>query len=277
MLLLTDQPQPALQADLAAWAEARGWAFTVAAYQDVDVSRLDGLQAAVVTAQGAPLELLPADVPLVVVDQHGLQAGGRLSTVGEPGARHDQVGFLAGVMAGLASRSGRVGVVSPTGGAEEAVYRMAFLHGLRYGCPVCLLTEVAATHEAGAELRRVGVDVAFVVPGPSGADLQAALVEAGLRLVWSGAAAPPVGEEQLAGGVRLAPEALVPAALEALLAGQPGESWPYEVTNGGLELVGMNSDLLTPGRARLVNEVFRALAAGELDTGVDPATGEARP
>jgi hypothetical protein len=43
-----------------------------------------------------------------------------------------------------------------------------------------------------------------------------------------------------------------------------------------ISFTGVNPDLFSPGRQRLTEAMLADLLAGYIDTGVDPATGEAR-
>jgi hypothetical protein len=74
--------------------------------------------------------------------------------------------------------------------------------------------------------------------------------------------------------VVFAVEPLIEQALEALVAGEPGTAWSYAIENGGIRLGEIDPEALSPGRQRLLQEAYEAVAAGRLDLGIDPATGE---
>lgn len=212
--------------------------------------------------------------PVVLLEAGEISPGPRLSTVGEPGARHDQAGFLAGVMVGLAGETGWVGLVEETGGPFAAIYKGGFEHGLRYGCPKCRLVSLLASEATADGFRVQGVEVVFVPPGPLAAEVAARLAAGGLWLVWIGD--NPIENAMLAGRVVFAPDDLVLAALESLVAGEPGAAWPYSIENGGILLADVDPEAISPGRQRRLHEAYDAVAAGNLDIGIDPLTGQER-
>ena len=101
-------------------------------------------------ALGGDLQQVAAEgIPIVAVNVPGIEPGASLSTVGN--ARHDQAGFLAGVMTGLASQTGWIGQVTATGGLDEQAYSAGFTQGLLYGCPKCqMISQTAAEYDNGS-------------------------------------------------------------------------------------------------------------------------------
>ncbi len=222
--------------------------------------------------------LAVAGVPVVAIDVQDLQPAERLSTLGEPGARHDQAGFLAGMMAGLATRSGWVGLIDGNGGSwEAAVYRNAFVNGLRYACAACTLVTLSPGEVTADAFRAKGADVVFALPGPEAGEGLASLADTGMWLVHVGDLDVPILTPQVAGRVVFEPEQALVRALEALLAGEPGASWPASLELGSLRLADLNPEAISPGRERLLSEAIEALLANELDIGIDLSTGGARP
>jgi len=282
LLFLSTTRGSALEEALGAWASARGWGVDSGLAGEADVAGLlaePGLQAVVVEGAEPSSSGLAVNwpvLPVVVVDRENAAPGARTSVVGEPGARHDEAGFLAGALAGLISRTGMVGLITETGGRSDPVYIAAFVHGARYGCPGCGVVTLPAGEGTAEGMAAEGADVVFAVPGPEANSSLSRMAEAGLWIVWAGETPPAVPAEQVAGGVAFAPEALVPQALEALLAGGLGRAWPYSVANGGVRLAGLNPAAVSPGRQRILEAAVEALAIGELDIGVDPVTGEER-
>jgi basic membrane protein A len=282
VLLLSTAHDPPLEETLQAWATARGWGLEVRLVSGVDPTPLlaePGLQAVVIgrgVADSASQVAVASTFLLVVVDGETVTPGARASVIGGLGTRHDEAGFLAGLLAGLVSRTQSVGLIGETGGEGEAVYASAFQHGVRYSCPGCLLQVVSAGAEAVSTLEAHEADVAFVIPGPEAEAALSRLAGAGLWVVWVGETPAAIPVDRLAGGVGYLAERLVPAALDALLAGEPGEAWPYSVANGGVGLLSLNAAAISPGRQRILEAAVEALSTGELDIGVDPVTGEER-
>jgi hypothetical protein len=116
------------------------------------------------------------------------------------------------------------------------------------------------------------VEVAFVVPGPGAAETAAQLVEGGLWLVWVGDL--PTPDLRIVGQVVFAADGLILQALDAMQAGEPGAAWPYSIGNGGIRLGDVDPEAISPGRQRLLQEAYDAVAAGQLDLGIDPVSGQ---
>jgi hypothetical protein len=265
-LLLVGEAQDTLTSTLQSWAEQRGWEFREALGSDLG---LEAAAAVLVGPQGeAELPALSAaDVPVVTLDLEGVSAAPRISTVGQPGARRDQAGFLAGALAGLISQSGAVGLIGDP--ADEA-YQTAFLHGLRYLCVGCSLVGLAPDAASADAFRAKGVDVVAVLPGAAAGAAAQRLAGAGFWLVLVDQPAEPFGPNEVAGRVVFEAGSMLTDALEALLSGQPGQAWPYSVELDSIQVVEVHSTALSAGRRQLLDEIVGALAAGSLDPGVDP-------
>lgn len=271
LLLITGEGVEGLQTALQAWAQERGWTFAVRSPADLD-GWVDtpGLQAVVEFGSGLTVEQLSSaapDVLVVTVDHPDASPGDRLSTVGLLEARYDQAGFLAGVMTGLASQSWVV--ASITGGGEhDAVYLAAFERGLKYGCPRCWPEMVGAFGATADELVSRRVDAVFIAPGAG--QLSPSFTTTGfLRFVYVQEAPPELSPDRIAGYVIFDSQPLVLEALEGLLAGEGGRAWPYAIDNGSILLGPLNSEGISPGRQRLLEEAFDLLASGELDVGTE--------
>jgi hypothetical protein len=226
--------------------------------------------AAVLTgAQGeaALPALTAAEVPIVTLDLEGVSAEPGISTVGQPGARRDQAGFLAGALAGLISQSGGVGLI---GDPADEPYQTAFLHGLRYLCVGCSLVGLAPEAASADAFRVKGVDVVAVLPGAAAGSAAHTLAGAGFWLVLVDQPAEPFDPSELAARVVFEAGAMLTGALEALLSGQPGQAWPYSVELGSIRVVEVHPGALSFGRQQVLDEIVGALAAGSLDPGTDP-------
>jgi len=271
-VLLIAQTPVAWEESLESLVSSSGWLLIVSDLPSAS-TYLQGSSAviAIVSVQEAldgDLQQAAAEgIPVVMVDVRGVDPGPSLSTVGENGARHDQAGFLAGVMAGLASQSGSVGEVTATGGPQEAAYSAGFSQGLLWGCPQCELVSQPAAEMSPDGFRAKGVDVVFPIPGPAADEVAEVLGAGGLPMVWVGEGGPP-GETRV-GRVIFEADRLVIPALEALMETGEGEAWPYSIESHTILIVDINEDLLSPGRQRLLDEAYEAIAAGELDIGTD--------
>lgn len=266
-LVLIAEGVPTLAEPLREWAAARNWQLRLVAPQETE-RLLAGAQVepmAVVSLQ-APL-VSDLTGPQVLVEIEGAVPQSAVSTVGEPGARHDQAGFLAGVITGLTSQTGWVGLVEGSDHPLEAQLVEGFDQGLRYGCPRCRLVRFSASETSVDGFRGQGVDVVFVVPGDDSAEISDELGAAGLWIVWFGELPAGMSMASIAGRVAFTVEPLVLAALEALIEGAPGSAWPYTIENGGILLAALNDEAISPGRQRWVLEAYEAAASGELAIG----------
>ena len=267
-LLLVGEAEDPLTSTLQSWAAQRGWEFRRTgeigdeAAPEVAAAVLAGPQ-----GEAALAALSAAEVPVVTLDLEGVSAGPRISTVGQPGARRDQAGFLAGAMAGLISQSGAVGLIGDPVGLD---YPTGFLHGLRYLCVLCSLVGLESEEVDPDAFRAKGIDVVAVLPGAASGSAAQTLAGEGFWLVLLDQPAGPFAPDEVAARVVFEAGSTLTAALEALLSGQPGQAWPYAVELGSIRVVEVHSGALSAGRQQLLNEIVEALAAGSLDPGVDP-------
>jgi hypothetical protein len=278
LLLIAGEDAQDFQSSLQTWSQERGWTFAVRSPVDLDGwMETPGLQVVIEIGSGLTAEELlsaPPEVLIITIDHPGAVPSERLSTVGLYEARYDQAGFLAGVMTGLASQSWVVATISG-GGEHDAVYLAAFERGLKYGCPRCWL-EMMGTWEATAdEILARRADAVFVAPGVG--QLSTSLSTTGfLWFVYVEDAPPELAAARIAGSVIFEPQQLVVAALEGLLSGEGGVAWPYSIDSGSILLGPLNSQAISPGRERILQEAFELLASGELEIGIDPSTGAER-
>ena len=277
LLLITGESQELLEGALRTWAEEQGWLLDIRIAPDLaGWAEVPGLQAVVEIGSGLSEDELATVAPgvlIVTVDHLSAQPGDRLSTVGTPNVRHDQAGFLAGALTGLASQSWVVAAIS-SGGEHDAVYLAAFEHGLKYSCPHCWSETMGAWEATAEELQARRVDAAFVLPGAG--PLPSSLSTSGVWIVYVGEAPPDLSAERIAGSVVFEPQPLVLSALEGLRAGEGGTAWAYAVENGSLVYGPLTPNAISPGRERILEAVWQSLASGELEVGVDPITGEER-
>jgi hypothetical protein len=281
-LLLVGEFDSDLAAALEAWAGERGWVVRRSDVgQKVPVDETAAPEttgpgvaspntaAAVLTGPGGEAALpglAAAGVPVVAVDIESAAPAQSVSTVGRPGARYDEAAFLAGALAGLISPTGSVGLIADPGAEQQ---QRAFLHGLRYLCVRC---EVVSLDPAGTTVdgfRAKAADVVAVLPGPTAGTAAQALVGAGFWLVLVDQPDGPYLPDEVAARVAFEPEAMVIAALEALLAGQPGQAWPYSAQLDSLRVVEIHPQALSAGRLQAIGQLLQALAAGLLDPGVE--------
>jgi len=278
LLLIAGGEAGELQTALQEWVQELGWVLETRSPDNLEGwTDTPGLQAVVEFGSGLTAEQLASAGPgvsIVAIDHPTAAPGDRLSTVGLYEARHDQAGFLAGVLTGLASQSWVVATISG-GGEFDAVYLAAFERGLKYGCPRCWLEMMGAWEASAEEILARRADSVFITPG-TGPLSSSLSMTSYLWFVYVEETPPEVGSGRIAGSVVFDHQPLVLAALEGLLAGEGGAAWPYAIDSGSMLLGPPNSEAISPGRQRILNEAFELLASGELDVGVDPITGAER-
>ena len=270
-LLLIAAGEVVWQRDLADWAAQRGWVFTRADPSNAATYLREAkphVQAIVSwrEALNGDLQMAAEDeIPVVAIDVPGVSPMPFLSTIDDP--RHDEAGFLAGVMTGLASQTGWVGHVTDTGGPNEEAYSAGFGQGLLWGCPKCRLISQAAADMTLDKFRANTVDAIFLVPGPAADGAVGTLAGGGLSMVWVGEGGPAV--EALIGRLIFIEGPLVLLALDDLVRTGEGRAWGPSIETATLIPVDINNEFISPGRQRLFEEAYEAIASGELDIGTD--------
>lgn len=230
------------------------------------------------------------DIQFLAVGIPGLEPAPNLSVVESAGGRPDMLGFLAGYTAAAITPDWRVAVVVEEGTPSGSSYRLGFTNGVFYFCGLCrpvyppfptsgypLYVELPAT--AGptdwdstiAHFNTWQAETVFVDPNVGTPEFLETLAQAGFNLVLVGP--PPTGlnENWVASIGATDPIQPVRELLPGLLNGEGGV-----VVELPLGFTGVNLDLFSPGRQRLTETMLADLLAGFIDTGVDPATGEAR-
>jgi hypothetical protein len=279
-------PQQAeLETILADLATTSGMGFEVSpVLTPADLTR--GVKVVVVLPPDPGLEGLTAEAPdtqFLAIGIPGLEAGDNLSVISPGGFPADQMRFLAGYLAAVVTPEWRVGMAGVRDSEPGVQTRQSFLNGVVFFCGLCQQTytpfytypmyvELPAAAsppewQAAADvLVDKAVRTAFIAPGAGDEALLNYLAEAGVQLI--GTTAPPPGaQDQWIASIY--PDIIPP--LEAmwpdLLAGKGGLSLPASLTIGEI-----NTDLFSPGRQRLVEELLSKLQAGYIETGLNQPT-----
>jgi hypothetical protein len=217
----------------------------------------------------------------------GLEPGSNLSLIGSAGSRPDQRGFLAGYLAAVITEDWRVGVISRGDTTEGNAARLGFINGAVFFCGLCRpayppflqypyfveLPDAATQVEQQAAVDQMvanAVKTVYVSPGTGDASLLEALAQAGIVLIGGESPSESL-REQWAASIRLDQSVAIEKLWPALLKGEGGNNISAPIT-----LTDVNSQILTPGRQRLVEQMLSDLLTGYIDTGVDPQTGQLR-
>lgn len=301
VLLLTssDHVNPshlAAQAALEGIAREKDWTLT---RLDTGADTLDQalteepmLVVSIGTGLGATLAQAAAAHPglrWVAIDEADVLPSPNLLVIG-PRVREDEAAFLAGALVGIANTNNLVGWIGEPGSVRGAVVRNSFIHGVRFTCPLCWVFEESVAEGAGAEagaavaelLLARYVDTAGAFPSPAGDGALLALAARPVRVAGSRAgfgaqvlSSQPDAAGNLLGEVQVHPELLLSEALPRFLAGEVfGEPLVYAIENGGLGYASFSTPWITPGLQANLQEMMGRLAAGDLQIGVNPETGE---
>jgi hypothetical protein len=212
----------------------------------------------------------------VAVGVAGLKPGPNLSLIGPDGLIPDELGFLAGYLAALITPDYRVGVVSPDDSPSQSAASLAFLNGATYYCGLCRPSvppfksypSALPPVPNAASLQADGIRTVYVV----GEDTATLVLLAGLGMNLIGeVAAPESVKARWVGTVVADPDPALKEIWPGLLGGQGGRSLPLQPA-----LVDLRPGAVSLGRMRLLQDTSAALANGQIDTAVDPATGQRR-
>jgi hypothetical protein len=199
--------------------------------------------------------------------------------------RYDQQGFLAGLIAAMLTPDWRVGAVSAAETAEGKAARNGFINGAVYFCGLCqayhgpifdyplyvdipLNASQADWQMTVDALVAKAVETVYVFPRDGQEELLRALAQAGINIISSGTPPEDIQDRWIA-SIETDPVIPILEHLPDLLAGQGN----IEMT-APLVIREVNPALFSPGRQSLAEKKRLALLSGEIDTGIDPLTGE---
>ncbi len=211
--------------------------------------------------------------------------------LGGDGTRHDQLGFVAGAIAGLATQGRIVGALTPADTLAGRKYAGGFERGLRLTCGDCDYWPVKK-HEysdpdvgtdAFRTLERARIDTLFAAPGPAGESALRAAARSGLWVIgtehdqsatlFSSATSGPAAQI-LHSPIFRADNALIGVIVALLGDNLPDEPIPFSYSNSTMGLAPSNRTGLTPAEIKILEDIVERLESGQLGTGIDPLTGE---
>jgi hypothetical protein len=247
-----------------------------------------GTQLVVVLPPDPGLAGLVADAPdtqFLAIGIPGLTSAANLSLISPGGFQADQMGFLAGYLAAVVTPEWRVGTIAVSDTAPGVQTRQGFLNGVVFFCGLCQQTYTPfytypmyvelpdsaspAEWQAAADaLVDNAVRTAFVSPGAGDEALLAYLAEAGIQLIGTSSPPPEAQDQWIAS---ISPDVLAPLKTmwPDLLAGNGGFSLPAALT-----ISQINSELFSPGRQHLIEDMVADLASGMIDPAVEPTPAD---
>lgn len=207
--------------------------------------------------------------------------------------REDQIGFLAGVLAGMLSESQTVGVVAGPESPSVKKYRSGYKNGVTYVCPGCnvigvyidSLTDPARGKTAALSQIAEGADVVFGAGGPTGSGAILGAAQDGVWVIgvaqdeyvtnFAGGAADGA-DKLVSSAIKRADNAVYSAVKETVGGRFRSGTAVFGAAEDGVGLAAFHdaeSSVSADVQARLA-EVLRMMASGELETGVDPFSGD---
>lgn len=275
-----------IQAMLSDVASQEGWRFQV--LPEVSPAELQGANLVVVLPPYQDVQTLVTTYPdtqFLTVGIPDLAPAPNLSIILSQADQVSQASFIAGYLAATVTPDWRVGVITQVGNEQGAVTSTAFTNGVFYMCGLCrsvyppfpstgypLYVELPV--EAGQadwqsmlnylEVWQVGT--VYVQSSVAEPGLLSELAQAGINIIGGVPAPASLRENWVASIIPADPIQAVPELLPDLLAGEAGAmvEMPLVITD-------VNSDLLSPGRQRLVEDMMSDLLAGYIDTGIETA------
>jgi hypothetical protein len=206
----------------------------------------------------------------------GLQATANLSLIAPDGIRYDQLGFSLGYLAAMVTPEYRLGALALEPSPANLSLARGFVAGGTYYCGLCLHAHPPygpyplLLDGRGVDLAALGVTTLLVAPPlASLADL-GLTSSSGIALIGFGDPPGEIAPSWIASAdFDLA--AAIGAAWAQAQSGQAGTTIPL-----GIYFHSVDSALISEGRLRLAEALLAEIAAGRIDTGVDPLTGQPR-
>lgn len=209
--------------------------------------------------------------------------------------REDQAGFLAGALAGQLSQSQTVGVVSGPETPAVRRYSAGFAQGVASVCPTCEVLTLAIDsaddpsrgRAAALSLTVQGADLIFGLGGATGSGALQGAAQDGAWVIGADrdayltafdGGALEGADRLLTSALKAADVAVYAAVADAVMGRPPGGLRQLDAASGGIGLMPLRDAAAVPAAIQTkLQETWQALASGELDTGVDPISGELRP
>jgi hypothetical protein len=209
----------------------------------------------------------------------GLEPAPNLTVIDDQQSSPDQVGFLAGYLAAVATPEWRVAVISSSDSAAGVSQRQGFMNGAVFFCGLCRQTfppfntypmyvEAPGNSSPSEWLAMAdilidnAVQTAYIPPGVGDDNLLAYLADAGINIIATTPPLPGLKERWIA--IITADYPLeIRNAWPELMAGNGGS-----VFSAPLTFSDANYNLFSPGRQHLVEKMLADLTTGYIDTGV---------
>jgi hypothetical protein len=215
-------------------------------------------------------------VRLATLGIPGIQAAESLSVLAPDGFRYDQLGFALGYLAAMVTPEYRLGALALEPSAESLSLARGFVAGGTYYCGLC--RPAHPPYEGypvlfdgpGPQLTSSGVKALLVAPPPTSLSDLGLNATSGLAFLGPGGAFSSEAPSWIA-SADFDVAGTINALWTQLQAGQTGTVMPL-----GIRYHTVDAARVSEGRLLLAEAILEDLAAGRIDTGVDPLTGNLR-
>jgi basic membrane protein A len=234
-----------------------------------------------------------ADIIFIGVDQ-GYEAGSVTDNLVGLQFREDQAGFLAGALAAMMSESGTIGIVAGQEIPPVKKFKNGFDNGAQYVRPDINLLGVylptfidpALGGSTAEQMIGEGADVIFGAGGPTGTGGIKAAAENGSwvigvdqdEFVTTFANGEGPGADRILSSAIKRVDVAVATEIGKVIDGsfQGNGIEVFDAAGNGVGLADFHlaADSIPDGVKAKLDEIFKALAAAELTTGVDPVSGD---
>lgn len=207
--------------------------------------------------------------------------------------REDQAGFLAGALAGQMTKSKTVGIVAGMEIPPVKKFRNGYEKGVAYVCPDCRVVGVyidsftdPARGKAAAESQIAeGADVIFGAGGPTGSGAILGAAQQGVYVIGVDQdeylttfknGAEKGADKLLSSAMKRVDNAVYASVMDTVKGTFKGGTIVFDAKSNGIGLAPFHDtekDIPQEVKAKL-DEIYKKMASGELDTGVDPVTGD---
>ena len=215
------------------------------------------------------------DIRFISVAIPSIQPTANLFAIGVDGPHPEWAGFVAGYISAIITDEWRVGALTQAGSNEGLLAGDGFRNGVMFFCGLCQKKYAPFNYDAPVmelnpnvsqpEWQPVAdtfsasaVKTAYIYPGVANPEMMAYLAQGGMKLI----------------GSQTPPDALRPAWVATVnmdygsglqsvwadvISGAAGKAAP-----AGITISDVDTNILTDGKMRLVNEVIAALTAGAI-------------
>jgi hypothetical protein len=287
ILLIPESADPGIskemQSLLSNWIPELGYRFQVRpSINPTDFER-DDIRLVVVIPPYPKVKELVHNQPetrFLTYDIQNLEPSSNLSMIGAGGNRLDQQGFIAGYMAVMITDDWRVGVIGSSSSEQTIAAREAFMTGAAFFCGECTPSsppwyEYPLYFELGDDADQIAwqaaadymihyeVKTVYIVPGSGDNSMLQHLATSGINIISGNPPFPGIEDHWVASLQYDLMNAFIEFWPEFIAIDEPQSiSAPLQITN-------INTDLFSPGKQRLVNDMLTDVLEGYINLGLE--------